>query len=158
MNAHKTEVNAAEGSTVDLHCIVRSSPAARVHWTRMDKPVKSGEKHSMHMHPHEKHHHNMSTLRIRDVNKDDLGQYECQAENSYGENKIAVSLIYEPEVPIINNCMLTDDLHTVQCNWTVISSQPLSEALLFYKQNGERKWQQVSTPSSIKKVEDNKWE
>lgn len=100
----------------------------------------------------------MTTLHIRNVNKDDLGRYECHAENSFGKSEVAVTLIYEPEVAILNLCKLTDDLHTVQCNWTVHSAQPLSEALMFFKQNGERKWQQGAEPSTISKLEDNTWE
>lgn len=152
-------MNAKEGATVDLHCIFKASPAPRVHWTRAGSKLHENDKYKIHMHPHEKHHHNMTTLRIKDVNKDDLGQYECHAENGYGKQKAAVTLIYEPEKAILNECKLTDDnLHTAICNWTVHSAQPVSEAILFFKQTGERKWQQDAASSAIVELEDNKWE
>lgn len=158
VRVHKAEVNAAEGSTVDLHCTVNASPAARIRWTRAGHVLNDDNKHKIHVHPHKLHHHNMTTLRVRDVNKDDLGQYECHAENSLGKSVATVTLIYEPEEAILIDCKLSDDnFQTVTCNWTVHSAQPLSEANLFYKDNGDRKWQQNAEPCIIRKEEENKW-
>lgn len=155
----KEEVNALEGSHAELRCIVKASPTPRIHWTRNGRVVHNSEKFRSHVHPHEKHHHNMTTLKIHDVNKDDLGQYKCHAENTLGKADATVTLVYEPEVATLNECRLTDDdLHTVMCNWTVHSAQPVSEAVISYKQNGERSWQQEAMKSTIVKLEDNKWE
>lgn len=159
MTASKPVVNANEGAIADLHCVIQASPAARIHWTRNGKVLGSSDKYKVHIHPHEKHHHNMTTLHIRDVTLEDLGDYKCHSENNYGKNEGTVMLAYEPELALYHGCKLTDDLHTVQCNWTVRSMQPVSEGLLFYKQSGERKWKQVEAPSTIEKLEeDNKWE
>lgn len=106
---------------------------------------------------HPKHHHNYSVLRIVGVTKDDLGRYGCHAENSLGRHELNITLIYEPEPAILNECKLTDDLQTVVCNWTVYSAQPVSEATLFFKQNNEHKWQD-SVQSEIRRGDGNMWE
>lgn len=151
-------MNTAEGQNVDLHCTIKASPAARIHWLRNGNVIRDDDKYKVHIREHMKHHHNLTMLRILNVNKDDLGRYTCHAENSFGKHEVIVALTYDPEVAVLNECKLTDDLHGVKCNWTVHSAQPVSEATLFYKLNGERKWQQEPNPSTISKGEGNQWE
>lgn len=158
VTATRADVNAGEGSGVDLHCTVKASPMARIYWTSNGRMLSNDDKYRIHLHPHAKHHHNMTTLHIRNVNKDDLGQYECHAENSLGKAKTPITLIYEPEPAQLNECKITEDFYTVVCNWTVISAQSVSEAGVHFKQNGERKWQNDIQSSTIEKIDDNKWE
>lgn len=156
--AHLSEVNTAEGETSDLHCTVKASPAARIYWTKNGQKLHDTDKYKIHIHPHTKHHHNITTLRIRNVNKNDLGRYDCHAENDLGKHDVNVTLIYEPEVAIMNECRVIDEVYTVRCNWTVHSIQSVSEGSMFYKAQGDRKWLHDDVKTSVKKVEDRKWE
>ena len=157
MKTHKAEINVADGATKDLHCFIRASPAARIHWTRHGRILANDEKYHISTHPHDKHHHNVTTLRVKQVNKDDLGGYLCHAENIMGKAETTVALIYEPEVAALKECKILEDLSTVQCQWEVNSAQSVSEAHLYYKHNGDRQWQQALEQAQIEKQEDGVW-
>lgn len=153
-------MNALEGSNADLHCLVKSSPEARIQWSRAGKMLRSDDKYEIVNRPHAKHHHNTTTLRIKGVNKDDLGRYGCHAENAQGRNDVNISLIYEPEGAIFNGCRITENLRTVVCKWSVRSAQSLSEANMFYKQAGDRQWLSNKVPSEINREDEasSNWE
>lgn len=149
MKSHKVDVNTGEKETAELHCNFHSVPAGKVQWLREGRTLHADKKYQMRIHEiedlhlHHKHNHTKSTLIINDVNKGDLGRYECQVTNKWGTSGLNISLIYEPEQAVFKNYEFELDNKQVLTNWTVQSIQPISEVVLSYKKQGDHIWNQV---------------
>jgi hypothetical protein len=133
---HKTSVNSMEGNNRELHCLFHSNPEAKVVWEKNQHVLKSNEKYDI---IQDKHHgENRSVLIVKNIDRSDLGVYQCKAQNNVGNAMANVSLIFTPE-PAHFMQTKVEGKH-VLINWEIHSMLPLSEIILYYRKNGETPW------------------
>ncbi|XP_038627579.1 peroxidasin homolog [Tachyglossus aculeatus] len=78
-----------EGHTVDFHCEAQGYPQPVIAWTKGGSQLSVDRRHLV---------LSSGTLRISAVALHDQGQYECQAVNIVGSQRIAVQLTVQPRV------------------------------------------------------------
>lgn len=83
-------------------------------------------------------HHESSVLVIKNVERNDLGDYECEVQNSIGKGHVKIHLGYEPEPPKFEKLETVGD--TITTHWVIRSLQPLNEVMLNYQKSGDRNW------------------
>ncbi|XP_061390258.1 neural cell adhesion molecule 1, partial [Musca vetustissima] len=140
VSTHRHHVNTDIGSTAELYCDYRSYPIAVTRWLKNNQYLSLSEKYMMTYAAEQ--HFNRSTLTVRDVTTDDLGEYKCQAENSIGSSELKVHLMLEPERGQFESVEIKGNVVTLY--WLVRSLQPLSEAVLDYKMTGAYTWSTTS--------------
>ncbi|XP_039626570.1 myelin-associated glycoprotein isoform X1 [Polypterus senegalus] len=102
----EVEVNmsleAMEGSTVVLHCIVDSNPPPLITWYLYDVLVKEEEAQN-------------STLVLENLQPSQEGIYTCNADNKYGEknNSLFVAVKYPPREPSVNSSVTIQEGTTI---------------------------------------------
>ncbi|XP_034479790.1 immunoglobulin superfamily member 10 [Drosophila innubila] len=140
VSTHRHHVNTQEGGSAQLYCDYRANPIAISFFIKDGKTLTLSDKYSIKNSLHKQH--NRTTLMIKHVDENDLGEYLCHVENSIGSNEVRVQLSYNPETPQFEN--MTIDGNMVTMHWLVRSLQPLSEAMLDYKMTGSFTWSTVS--------------
>lgn len=81
VTTHRHHINTEIGGTAELYCDYRADPIAIAQWIKNNEVLSFSEKHMMSYSADK--HFNRSTLTVRDVTVDDLGEYVCQASVSY---------------------------------------------------------------------------
>ncbi|XP_030387280.1 lachesin [Scaptodrosophila lebanonensis] len=137
---HRHHVNAQAGGNADLHCDYRANPIASSFWLKNDKVLNLSEKYKIISSTHKGH--NRTTLIVKDINDNDLGEYRCTVDNVIDSKQARVQLSYNPETPQFEDKKI--DGSQVTLHWLVRSQQPLSEAVLDYKLSGSYTWSTVS--------------
>lgn len=132
VTTHRHHINAEIGGNAELYCDYKGNPIATISWLKHNELIKYSEKYMI-TYAMEKHY-NRSTLTVKDIALEDLGEYICQAENSLGSNKLRTHLMLEPEKGQLES--VTIEGKNVKLFWIVRSLQPLSEAVLDYKMSG----------------------
>ncbi|XP_065369250.1 hemicentin-2 isoform X2 [Calliphora vicina] len=132
VTTHRHHINTEIGGNADLYCDYKGNPIAITTWFKNNQPIKYSEKYMM-TYTMETHF-NRSTLTVKDVSVEDLGEYVCRAENSIGWNELGTHLMLEPEKGQLEDVII--DGKKVTLHWLVRSLQPLSEAVLDYKMSG----------------------
>ncbi|KAI8123930.1 hypothetical protein FF38_08195 [Lucilia cuprina] len=136
VTTHRHHINTEIGGNAELYCDYKGNPIAITTWLKNNQPIKYSEKYMI-TYAMEKHF-NRSTLTVKDVTMEDLGEYICRAENSIGSNELRTHLMLEPEKGQLENVVI--DGKKVTLHWLVRSLQPLSEAVLDYKMSGSYTW------------------
>lgn len=77
-------VDVNRDDNTNLTCIVSSYPASNISWTFKGKKIPASQKYEL--------LDRLYTLRIKNVQFDDAGQYECTLVNELGEARSNVSL------------------------------------------------------------------
>ncbi|XP_067138192.1 Ig-like and fibronectin type-III domain-containing protein 1 [Centruroides vittatus] len=89
-------INAEEGQSVRLQCIVSSNPKPQITWYRdlsQQKPIKKAPNFEIQLSPHhEEMYTYVASLAIPKVTKQEEGQYLCVAENQFGNAKFPMKL------------------------------------------------------------------
>ncbi|XP_032903838.1 basement membrane-specific heparan sulfate proteoglycan core protein isoform X7 [Amblyraja radiata] len=75
-----TPTSVTEGDMLELHCQVTGHPQPFFRWYKMDGTLT------------ERHETQGSLLRILEVTPDDMGDYVCRAENTYGMEQLIFSV------------------------------------------------------------------
>lgn len=132
VSTHRHHVNTQEGDTAELYCDYRANPIAVSFFSKDGKTLSLSEKYSIKNSLHKEH--NRTTLIVKNVDANDLGEYRCHVENSIGANEVRVKLQYHPETPQFESQEIKGNQVTM--HWLVRSLQPLSEAILDYKLTG----------------------
>ncbi|KAH8370488.1 hypothetical protein KR093_003652 [Drosophila rubida] len=140
VSTHRHHVNAEEGGSAEIYCDYRANPIAISFFIKDGKTLSLSDKYSIKNSLHKQH--NRTTLRVKDVDEGDLGEYLCHVENAIGSNEVRVQLSYAPETPQFENS--TVEGNKVTMHWLVRSMQPLSEAVLDYKLSKSIRWSTVS--------------
>lgn len=139
VNAHRHIVNTKEGDDAELHCNYKSTTMSKVTWhknkellqlTNPDKYATSNETKD--------EHHESNVLVIKNIERNDLGDYECEVQNSIGRGHVKIHLGYEPEPPKFDRVEIEGD--TVTTHWVIRSLQPLNEVMLNYQKSGNKNW------------------
>lgn len=78
VTTHRHHVNTEIGQNAELYCDYRGDPIAISRWIKNNRVLGYSEKHMIEY--SKEKHFNRSTLTVRDVSVDDLGEYICQAE------------------------------------------------------------------------------
>ncbi|XP_048209431.1 LOW QUALITY PROTEIN: peroxidasin homolog [Perognathus longimembris pacificus] len=78
-----------EGQTVDFQCEAKGHPQPVIAWTKGGSPLSVDRRHLV---------LSSGTLRISGVALHDQGQYECQAVNIIGSQKVVAHLVVQPRV------------------------------------------------------------
>uniref|UniRef100_A0A1I8M6V2 Ig-like domain-containing protein n=1 Tax=Musca domestica TaxID=7370 RepID=A0A1I8M6V2_MUSDO len=136
VSTHRHHVNTELGGIAELYCDYRSHPIATTRWLKNNQYLSLSEKYMMSYAAEQ--HFNRSTLTVRDVAVEDLGEYKCQAENTIGSSEMKVHLMLEPERGQFESVEINGNVVTLY--WLVRSLQPLSEAVLDYKMTGAYTW------------------
>ncbi|KAL7293664.1 hypothetical protein TKK_0012743 [Trichogramma kaykai] len=134
---HKDHYATALGVTVNITCIVHAHPGVNKKMTWFHNGNKINiDNRRITLNDEIKNH---KVLTIRDVNKDDLGEYQCHATN---EDRDAtgpiIQLVDTPAKPIYNNAENDDD--SVVLQWKVISYKPIVESELRFRQQNDSEW------------------
>lgn len=79
-----------EGQTVEFHCEAKGYPQPVIAWTKGGSQLSVDRRHLV---------LSSGTLRILAVALHDQGQYECQAVNIIGSQRVAAHLTVSPESP-----------------------------------------------------------
>lgn len=132
VSTHRHHVNTQEGDTAEIYCDYRANPIAVSFFNKDGKTLSLSEKYSIKNSLHKEH--NRTTLFVKNVDTNDLGEYHYHVENSIGANEIRVKLQYSPETPQFEGHEIKGNQVTM--HWLVRSLQPLSEAILDYKLTG----------------------
>ncbi|KAH8401514.1 hypothetical protein KR009_006013, partial [Drosophila setifemur] len=140
VSTHRHHVNTEAGGTAELYCNYRANPIARSFFVKDRQTLQLSEKYSLKDSTH--NGHNRTTLIVRDVDENDLGEYLCHVENVIGYNEVKVHVSYNPETPQFEDMKVEGTKVTM--HWLVRSLQPLSEAMLDYKLSGSYTWSTVS--------------
>lgn len=83
-------------------------------------------------------HHESNVLVIKNVDRQDLGDYECIVQNAIGKGHVRIHLGYEPEPPKFERLEIEGD--TVTSHWVIRSLQQLNEVMLNYQKSGNKNW------------------
>ncbi|XP_037048344.1 lachesin-like isoform X2 [Bradysia coprophila] len=139
VNAHRHIVNTKEGDDAELHCNYKSTTMSRVTWHKNKESLRLNnlDKYSTSNETKDEHHES-NILVIKNVERSDLGEYECEVQNSIGKGHVRIHLGYEPEPPKFERFDIDGD--TIITHWKIRSLQPLNEVMLNYQKNGDRNW------------------
>ena len=132
VTTHRHHINTEIGGNAELYCDYKGNPIATISWIKNNEPIKYSEKFMITYAI--ENHFNRSTLTVKDIAMEDLGEYLCRAENSIGYNEIRTHLMLEPEKGQLESVNIEGK--KVKLYWIVRSLQPLSEAVLDYKMAG----------------------
>lgn len=136
----KSILNSKVGDAAELHCEFETSTASDVIWSKDDSELKIsasvGSKYYVTSNPNVGGKNN-SILRIRNVNKNDLGQYMCKVSNEIGSQNVNITLTFVPEPPVLQAPIERDGEYTVT-HWHIRSLQPLTEVMLKYRRKDVR--------------------
>ncbi|XP_012582834.1 PREDICTED: peroxidasin homolog [Condylura cristata] len=80
-----------EGQTVDFQCEAGGHPQPVIAWTKGGSQLSVDRRHIV---------LSSGTLRISDVRLHDQGQYECQAVNIIGSQRVVAQLTVQPRAPV----------------------------------------------------------
>lgn len=144
MSAHRSIVNTVEGDKAELYCDYDSPSSTKIIWRKDDNIISAEHEQRDHAKyiildapkkHHDKHEEkNSSILIINNVDKNDLGEYECSVKNQIGSGNVKIQLTFVPEAPHLDN--LEQNGETVTTHWVIRSYQPLEEVTLNYQQKG----------------------
>ncbi|XP_030634254.1 neural cell adhesion molecule L1-like protein [Chanos chanos] len=88
------QYTAVEGKSVMMHCKVFSSPPSTITWSEVDSAKSvEGPRFSL---------HENGSLEIRDVKKEDMGEYSCFTENTEGKSAITALLDIKDPTRIVD--------------------------------------------------------
>lgn len=139
VSAHRHIINTIEGDIAELHCTYNSSSAERITWRRGGEIIDADNNNRFVIVNDVKNgNHGKSTLVVKAVTKSDLGDYECDVQNSIGKGQTKMQLVLVPEPPRFVSDDINDD--TVITHWIIRSHQPLTEVMMNYQQNGSKNW------------------
>lgn len=135
---HRHHVNTEEHDSPQLYCNYKAEPIAFPQWKKDGNylPASAFEKYKFESVLHEGR--NSTILHVKDVQIDDLGEYECEVRNTIGVSHAKVMLQFAPETPQFEKIDISDNKITLQ--WLVRSKQPLVDVILDYKINGSHTW------------------
>lgn len=127
-------VNTIFDDDADLHCSYSSPTAAKVTWhnSNGELDIKDANKYSLHSDHKHSSGHFRSTLVVKNVQRDDLGEYHCVVTNAVDSGRTEFLLVLTPETPM----HVTSEVGSgeVSNHWTVRSHQELTGAELNYRQ------------------------
>lgn len=138
MDTHRRHVNTIIGDTAELHCSYNTSTAGHITWRKNGNEVPTNDVSKYGLHTEQRHPAGQfrSTLIVKNVQKEDLGDYSCDVRNPIGRAQTKVQLVLVPETPKFSRADIEPEV--VVTHWTIRSHQALSEVKLNYKQNGVR--------------------
>jgi len=90
-------IGAAVGNNVTLECITEAMPKAIAYWVFNGTMVMTAGRFRTHEHHHSNYKLDLK-LHIRNIQKEDYGQYKCLSKNSHGDNEGTI-MVYELETP-----------------------------------------------------------
>lgn len=134
--SHRRHVNTIVGDTAELQCSYNTSTAGHITWRKNGNDVPTNDVSKFALHTEQRHSagHFRSTLKVKNVQHEDLGEYSCDVHNIIGKAQTKVQLVLTPETPNFTKADIDSDV--VVTHWTIRSHQALSEVKLNYKQNG----------------------
>lgn len=112
---------------------------SRVTWHKNKEPlrVNNFDKYST-SNVTKDEHHESNVLVVKNVERNDLGDYECEVQNAIGKGHVKIHLGLEPEPPKFDRMETAGD--TITTHWVIRSLQPLNEVMLNYQKSGDRTW------------------
>ncbi|XP_012884323.1 PREDICTED: peroxidasin homolog [Dipodomys ordii] len=118
-----------EGQTVDFQCEAKGHPQPVIAWTKGGSPLSVDRRHLV---------LSSGTLRISGVAPHDQGQYECQAVNIIGSQKVVAQLLVQPRVTPVFASIPRDMTVEVGSNVQLpCSSQGEPEPVITWNKRGE---------------------
>ncbi|XP_058835300.1 protein amalgam-like [Topomyia yanbarensis] len=120
-------VHSGVGHEAQLVCIVHAEPTPNVIWYKETTQLGTTEQHSQQVRG------NKHSLIIRNVTYLDLGNYTCQASNSLGKDRGALTLSGLPTICYFDSPTLSSYRDQYNISWTVQSYSPIREYRLFYR-------------------------
>ncbi|XP_055592003.1 lachesin-like isoform X2 [Uranotaenia lowii] len=120
-------VHSGVGHEAILVCIVHAEPAPNVIWYKESTQLGTTEQHSQQVRG------NRHSLIIRNVTLLDIGNYTCQASNTLGKDRGALSLSGLPTTCSFDSPTLSSYRDQYNISWTVQSYSPIREYRLFYR-------------------------
>lgn len=78
VTTHRHHINTELGGNAELYCDFKGNPIAITTWLKNNQPKKYSEKYIIKFATEK--HFNRSTLFVKNVTMDDLGEYICRAE------------------------------------------------------------------------------
>ncbi|KAJ6645241.1 Titin [Pseudolycoriella hygida] len=152
VSSHRHFVNTKEGDDAELHCNYKSTTISKVVWTKNKEllHINNSDKYTT-TNETKGEHHASNVLLIKNVEKGDLGDYECEVQNSIGKGHVKIHLVYIPEPPKFDRYDIVGD--TITTHWTIKSLKPLNEVMLNYQKSGDRNWMSEKPVHSEKSKE-----
>ncbi|KAF2365127.1 Immunoglobulin I-set [Trinorchestia longiramus] len=123
-------LHTGDGDDAKLVCIVHGHPQPTVHWRRGDHLVAS-DKHLM---THNGDHR--YSLIIRDVKKEDFGEYTCSAKNRQGVTERSVVLTGLPNKPKLTSSPAGGEEQTYTLTWETESFSPILQYRVKFRKLG----------------------
>lgn len=117
-----------EGQTVDFQCEAKGNPPPVIAWTKGGSQLSVDRRHLV---------LSSGTLRISGVALHDQGQYECQAVNIIGSQKVVAHLTVQPRVTPVFASIPSDTTVEVGANVQLpCSSQGEPEPAITWNKDG----------------------
>ena len=147
MTAEQSTVHAGIGYQVELVCLVYSEPVADVIWYKDTMLLDHNERRYM------QQKGNRFTLLIRQVQKEDFGNYSCAANNMLGRSRafirvrgktcilcdvikdVLLTLFFpgNPNTPVINNEPAGKSMTSYRLSWITESYSTIDEYRLLFR-------------------------
>lgn len=125
-----SDVKAAEGSTVTVHCSVKGTPVPQVAWAH-DNGGRVTQLRSMPGSEASDRHKLLSngTLLIRDVQKSDSGMYTCSADNGIGsalKKAVAVTVYTVAQAQVLTQHLSVQSGQTANLTCIATGDHPIT--------------------------------
>lgn len=129
-------MNTQDGDNAELHCEYHAPAASKVTWQKDGKQLDTssdvGAKYFVKSSPVKNGKSTSVVLRVKNVQKTDLGDYKCKVENDIGSQDVNITLTFKPEPPTLQAPIERDGEYTIT-HWHIRSMQPIHEVMLKYR-------------------------
>jgi len=133
-----SEIYSGIGRQEVLTCTVHSSPRAEVIWTRDGVAVDSGMEGI-----DIRQESNRHILTVSLDNRDQFGEYKCQASNELGSAHSTVSLTGLSSPPVFNSADISLYPDSYTLSWTADSKTEITSFRVMYKETRSNAWNEM---------------
>ncbi|XP_059095815.1 brother of CDO-like [Tigriopus californicus] len=127
VSAERSVVHGGLGEQADLSCLVYADPEPEVIWYRDTMRLDPNGKRYM------ESRGSRHTLIIRKVEREDLANYSCYANNQLGRDRAYITLRGNPNTPVFNSQVLSKSQTSYTISWITESYAPIEEYKLLYR-------------------------
>ncbi|XP_050739679.1 protein amalgam-like isoform X2 [Eriocheir sinensis] len=130
INTEQAILHTGEGDEAKLVCIVHGRPPPSVTWSHKGKVVSP----TRHVSSHDGVHRH--TLTVKQVQKDDFGEYTCLAESTLGRTNKTLRITGLPRTPRLTSSPAGGEKTSYTLTWQTESHTPVIMYRMQYRKRG----------------------